>query len=219
MAPAPVASFADRASVPVCLAAAALAFSLLFTGVAFDFWWQMALSVAGLCLLAFLFDPAGMAAVMRMPARRVGQAVVFGVLSAAVLYGVFCLGNAAAGALTHFSRAQVARVYEFKQGAPVGLMVALMALVIGPGEEVFWRGFIQRRLVGRWGAAGYGLSVLAYGLVHAASGNLMLVVAALVCGTFWGLLYWRFRSIWLNIVSHVLWDVAVFVVWPIGAAG
>ncbi len=151
--------------------------------------------------------------------RRVVEAVVFGLLTAALLYGVFYLGNAAAEALAGFARAQVARVYEFRQGAPTGRIVALLVLVIGPGEEVFWRGYVQRRLVGLWGMAGLALSVAAYGLVHAASGNLMLVVAALVCGAFWGLLYLRFRSIWLNIISHVAWDVAVFVLWPIGAGG
>jgi membrane protease YdiL (CAAX protease family) len=217
MAPARTASFADRFGVPVCFVAAALAFSLLFAGVAVDFWWQMAASVAGLCALAYLFDPPGMVEALRLPGRRIAAAVALGVLSAAVLYGVFYAGNAAADALTGFSRAQVARVYEFRRGAPVGLIVALMALVIGPGEEVFWRGFIQRRLVESRGVVGLALSVLAYGLVHVASGNVMLVAAALVCGAFWGLLYWRFRSIWLNVVSHVLWDLAVFVVWPIGA--
>jgi membrane protease YdiL (CAAX protease family) len=175
--------------------------------------------VAALCLLACLFDPAGLAGVLRPPTMGVGQAVALGVVSAAVLYTVFYVGDAAAGALTHFSRAQVARVYDLKHGAAVGRIVALMALVIAPGEEVFWRGFIQRRLVGRWGAAGFGLSVLAYGLVHVASGNAMLVAAALVCGAFWGLLYLRSRSLWPNVVSHVLWDLAVFVLWPIGAGG
>ena len=31
---------------------------------------------------------------------------------------------------------------------------------------------------------------------------------------FWGWLYLRFRSPVLNIVSHTLWDLAVFVVFP-----
>ena len=25
-----------------------------------------------------------------------------------------------------------------------------------------------------------------------------------------------FGSIWLNVVSHVLWEVSVFVLWPVG---
>lgn len=58
------------------------------------------------------------------------------------------------------------------------------------------------------------LSVLAYGLVHLGSGSVTLVGAALVCGLFWGCLYQRFKSIWLNILSHALWDRAVFLVWP-----
>ncbi len=53
-----------------------------------------------------------------------------------------------------------------------------------------------------------------YTAVHLASGNIMLVLAAAVCGVFWGWLYLRYRSPVLNIVSHTLWDLAVFVVFP-----
>jgi membrane protease YdiL (CAAX protease family) len=42
----------------------------------------------------------------------------------------------------------------------------------------------------------------------------MLILAAAVCGVFWGGLYLRFRSPLLNIVSHTLWDLLVFVILP-----
>ena len=42
----------------------------------------------------------------------------------------------------------------------------------------------------------------------------MLLLAALVCGVFWGWLYIRFDSILLNAVSHTAWDVAVFLIFP-----
>jgi len=40
------------------------------------------------------------------------------------------------------------------------------------------------------------------------------VLAAAVCGAFWALTYWKFRSITLNIISHVAWDLAVFLLFP-----
>jgi membrane protease YdiL (CAAX protease family) len=45
--------------------------------------------------------------------------------------------------------------------------------------------------------------------------NLMLIAAAAVCGAFWSLMFMRYKSIWLNIVSHVVWDVMIFLVWPL----
>ena len=44
----------------------------------------------------------------------------------------------------------------------------------------------------------------------------MLVMAALVAGFVWGLLY-RLRPDWLPalIISHAVWDACVFVVFPI----
>jgi hypothetical protein len=42
----------------------------------------------------------------------------------------------------------------------------------------------------------------------------MLVLAAAVCGLFWGVLYLRTGSILLVAVSHTLWDIAVFVLFP-----
>ena len=93
-------------------------------------------------------------------------------------------------------------------------MAFLIAFVIAPGEEIFWRGYVQRTLGRRSMPRGLVLVVLAYGLVHLGSGSVTLVGAALVCGLFWGCLYQRFKSIWLNILSHALWDRAVFLVWP-----
>ena len=72
----------------------------------------------------------------------------------------------------------------------------------------------QPRLATGVPAYGFALTALLYTAVHLSSGNIMLVLAAAVCGVFWGWLYLRFRSPILNIVSHTLWDLAVFVVFP-----
>jgi membrane protease YdiL (CAAX protease family) len=42
----------------------------------------------------------------------------------------------------------------------------------------------------------------------------MLLVAAGVCGLFWGLLYWREQNLIPVIISHSLWDVMIFVLFP-----
>jgi membrane protease YdiL (CAAX protease family) len=43
----------------------------------------------------------------------------------------------------------------------------------------------------------------------------MLFLAALICGLFWGALFKRYRSVWPVLISHALWDVAIFLLFPI----
>ena len=109
----------------------------------------------------------------------------------------------------------IADVYAFKgdaEGIRIGL---LMLLVIGPGEEFFWRGFMQRHFqfrLGKW--QGFLLATLIYTGVHVLTGNLMLIVAALVAGLFWGWMFMRYNSMVMNIVSHTIWDISVFLLFP-----
>jgi membrane protease YdiL (CAAX protease family) len=88
--------------------------------------------------------------------------------------------------------------------------------VTSPGEEFFWRGYVQRRAAERWGGgAGVAVGASLYGAVHLASGNVMLVMAALVAGLFWcGRYRWR-GNLTACIVSHALWTVGVFLLFPI----
>lgn len=183
----------------------------------FDFWWWMAANLVVLLALTAFLDPAGWVGLWEDWRHRLGVKLGAGLLSAGVLYLVFGVGNFLARRLFPFAGSGIADVYAFKVGAS-GLRIALlMALVIGPGEELFWRCFLQRRLQEQWGGwRGFLAATGLYCLVHVSSGNLMLVLAAAVCGVFWGLLYWRWRSAALNVVSHTVWDLAVFLLFPFG---
>ena len=69
------------------------------------------------------------------------------------------------------------------------------------------------RDLGRW--AGFLAATAVYGLVHVFTGNIRLVVAASVAGLVWGFLYLRFGRLWPGIISHVAWDLAVFLFFPL----
>ena len=116
-----------------------------------------------------------------------------------------------------FARGQVDLIYGMKEGESPWLLTALMLLLIGPAEEIFWRGYVQQTLQNRWNPnAGFVVTTLIYAIVHAGSCNFMLVMAALVAGAAWGLLYRLFPDKFFAIIlSHALWDVAVFVWFPI----
>ncbi|MBO8445516.1 MAG: CPBP family intramembrane metalloprotease, partial [Bacteroidetes bacterium] len=150
--------------------------------------------------------------------------VLFGILIAAVLWGIFWTGDKVSSWLFDFARPQVNAIYSIKEGESPWLLSALMLFLIGPAEEIFWRGYVQQTLSSRWEKtagnrgrnAAFAVTALLYALVHAGSCNFMLFMAALVAGIVWGLLYRffpdRFSSI---ILSHALWDAAVFIWFPI----
>ena len=142
---------------------------------------------------------------------KIGKKLALGLLSAGILYGLFFLGNIFSRTLLPFASQGINRIYGFKEGASGLRILLLMLLLIGPGEELFWRGFLQKRWQGRISRYHAWLLVtLLYAAVHAASGNLMLVLAAAVCGLFWGWLYLKYQSVLLVAVSHTVWDILVF---------
>jgi len=203
----------------VLAGAAALLFALLFIfrgAGRLDFWWWMSANVAFLVALSAARDADFVRSVLDDLRGHAGRKILFGALSAVVLYGVFFAGNGVSLRLLPFAGAGISRVYALKQGTSMLRVVLLLALLIGPGEELFWRGFLQRRWQLRFGRVrGFLLAAALYALVHAANGNLMLVLAAAVCGLFWGYLYLRTNSVLLVAVSHTLWDLMVFVLFPL----
>ena len=180
-----------------------------------DFWAWLALNIIIVAGLSFAID-RGYGQRLKEDLRSVPlRKAAIGIASAAFLYAVFALGRVAALRIFPFAASGIWNVYALKTGVPVLRVVLLILFVIGPGEELFWRGFFQER-TGATTSRSYGLALTAllYAAVHLASGNIMLVLAAAVCGLFWGWLYLRFRSPVLNLVSHTLWDLAVFVLFP-----
>lgn len=182
-----------------------------------DFWWGMSLSVAFLVVLGCLTDSSLRLSLMQDWKEGLGKKTGLAVLSALVLYGVFWVGNVAFRAVLPSAGKEIRLVYGFKQSAALLRIGLLIFFVIGPGEEFFWRGFVQRRWQERLGRPlGWVLASLFYGAVHVGSGNFMLVLSALVCGLYWGALYSRFKSTFLVAISHTVWDMLIFVFFPLG---
>jgi hypothetical protein len=87
----------------------------------------------------------------------------------------------------------------------------MLLLVTGPSEEIFWRGFLQRNLMVRYGnLRGWLLATIIYAGVHVWSFNIMLIGAAAVAGAFWGLLYLRWKNLAPVIISHAVWSAFFF---------
>ncbi len=183
----------------------------------FDFWWWMTANLLVLLGLVCLLDPPWRHALVGDLKDGPVRKMVLGVLSAAVLYGVFWVGNLASRYLLAGAAQDISGVYAFKGQATALRIALLMMFIIGPGEELFWRGFLQRRLEEALGRrAGWLVATGIYAAIHVATGNPILVLAAGVCGAFWGWLYLRYRSMFLNAVSHTVWDIVIFILFPLG---
>lgn len=143
--------------------------------------------------------------------------ILLGIALAAFMWGVFWLGEYFSSMIFGFARPQVDMIYGMKEGENPWILTALMLLIIGPAEEIFWRGYIQNTLSRRWNPnVGFIVTTLVYSLVHLPKMNFMLIMSAAVAGFIWGLAYRffpeRFGAI---LLSHALWDCAVFIWFPI----
>lgn len=211
-------TYPAKSTLAVLVLAIALFVPLFLTqGVGvFDFWWWMTTNILVLLAVVQFVDGQWRHALATDLTDHPLRKIVLGILSAIALYGVFWFGNQATRILFEGAAREISAVYAFKQQAPPLRIVLLMVFIIGPGEELFWRGFLQRRFedtMGGWTA--WLAATAVYTAVHLASGNPILVLAAGVCGLFWGWLYWKRRSLLLNVVSHTLWDITVFLLLPL----
>jgi membrane protease YdiL (CAAX protease family) len=180
-----------------------------------DFFWWMSLSMVVILTLALALDRSYRQTLPEDVSHKIIRKIVTGLISAGILYMVFLAGNFFVRHVMAHSGQQISDVYSFKGQASPLRIILLMAFIIGPGEELFWRGFLQGNLMARFGRIqGLIMATMIYSLMHLASGNILLVMAAFVCGLFWGWLYLRYRSMVVNVVSHTVWDIVVFMVIP-----
>ena len=174
-----------------------------------DFWTAMPLSALVLTGLACAFGG-------KPPVKPSLTEIGLGAAIAVLLWMVFWVGDKASQLLFAFARPQVDLIYGMKSGhSPLSISLLLLC-IIGPAEEIFWRGYVQRTFSQRFTPdLGFLLATACYTLVHLPSMNFMLIMAAMVCGLAWGALYrlipQHFTAI---VVSHALWDAAAFVWFP-----
>ena len=202
-------------------AAIVIAFLLWFvmfsqwTAPHLNFWWAMTFSA---CVLIAL----SRSKINNLPSLwrgwgRLLSPLFEAIIIASLLYLLFWIGDKLSQELFTFARPQVDSIYQMKDGTPSWLIALLLLFIIGPAEELFWRGYVQRTLTQRWTAnAGFVVTTLIYTAVHLPSMNFMLIMAAFTCGFCWGLLYRLFPQHFPAIVlSHALWDAAAFVWFPL----
>ncbi len=134
-----------------------------------------------------------------------GKGILRGVLltiplliAVAVLVSLYTLATEGVDGLTNPDESVNPAVQEILDNLTWPLAV-LIAVGAGVGEEIFFRGLLQRYL-GVWGQA------VLFGLAHSTGGYLPQILFALALGVVFGLLLKRGWSLWSLIVAHVLYD-------------
>ena len=207
-------SFAKR-DLAILAAAAAAALALWYVIFAIEkgnFWLKISLSAGFLGALSLILQRRVWAELFAFRWRHLAT----GVASALILYGIFWLGNRILPLILSTASRDILSVYSPRTTLPLWGIGTLLFLVTGPGEELFWRGFLQRRLsIGMRPIPSLLLASLLYSLVHVWTLNVPLMLAAFTAGLFWGLLMLYEKSLIPLLLSHSLWGVLIFVVMPV----
>ncbi|MDE3838324.1 CPBP family intramembrane metalloprotease [Bacillus methanolicus] len=138
----------------------------------------------------------------------------YGIGSGLVLFAVFLAGNGLIDGLHLPFKNDISKLYHRYSPSEIWHYIVLI-LVIIPGEEIFWRGFVQKRIskhVNR--TLSIVIAALLYASVNIYSEFMILPFAAFISGIFWGCLYAWKKSIPLVIVSHLVFDLFLFVFMP-----
>jgi membrane protease YdiL (CAAX protease family) len=173
--------------------------------------------------VAPVFGLAGVLSIVAGPAAwspRVapGLALAVGWGSGVMLYAGTRVFVRFVSRWTAFAR-HIADVYDQRGGLSVAAAVAIAALVVAPGEELFWRGVFQPEAVAVTSRLGGAL--LAWGgyvVANAASGRLPIIAGAVVGGAAWGALAWWTGGVLGSIACHVVWTGLMIGLPPKGAA-
>ena len=177
-----------------------------------SFWIKISFSAATLAILSLLLQP-DLKGQIRIDAR----AVALGLVSAAILYFIFWTGKMVSAVILPFSEGQIGGIYHKGTGTSAWVIALLLLCVTGPSEELYWRGYLQKNLMLRFGQwQGWLLATAIYAAVHIWSLNFMLIGAAAVAGAFWGAMYCRLKTLTPVIISHSVWSAVIFAVFPMG---
>ena len=174
------------------------------------FWIKISVSAATLAIISFWLQSG-----IKEHLKFNGRAIIVGLLSAAALYFIFWTGKFVSAFILPFSDQQIGGIYEKGTGTSLWVIAMLLFFITGPAEELYWRGYLQKNLMvrfGRW--QGWLIATVVYAAVHIWSFNFMLIGAAFVAGAFWGAMYLYYRNLAPVIISHSAWSMVIFAVFP-----
>lgn len=187
----------------------ALSFSLWYvvfiTNILWSFWYRVTL--ASIILMTYAY----MQKKDHLNLEFNAADILKGAISGLALYLLFYLGF---NLFRPLVEGGATNVYVFRSELPL-IVPASLLLITSFCEEYFWRYYIQREIVIKQGKYGIIITSLLYAAIHIPTLNLPLVMAALIAGLFWGIIYSKTGSLWLVVFSHIIWTELIFVFMPL----
>lgn len=174
-------------------------------------WVWMTPTLAGLGVAALIAGPPPFS-----PDVEPAVAAAIGLGAGLALYVATRIFFLVAGRWDLLWRHSVA-MYARQGGLSIGVALALSVGLSVPGEELFWREFVQLELVSALdGAAGLAavLAWVAFVLANVCSRNLAIAAGAVVGGAVWCGLCWWTGGVAASLACHAAWT-ALMLVFPV----
>lgn len=176
------------------------------------FWLAISISTSILTIFTLIVEKKNLNAMFEFKWKYVW----FGIIHAILLYGLSRLGVYIFATFFDWTIPQIIAIYQTRSQASPILISILLLFLIAPAEEIFWRGFIHKRLIDKLGVKiATIIAIFLYTFVHIWAFNFMLLLAAFVLGLHWTLIYAKYRSVIPGLISHAIWDLLIFVVLPV----
>ena len=166
-------------------------------------------------LMVGVFAVLGIVAAIVLPPVGSGEqalvpALATGIGSGIALWAATIAFVAFAVRWEPFRRA-VAERYARAAEVSLPAAVAISLVIVVPGEELFWRNLVQRRLGVSGELVGAVAAWAGYVAANVASGSLPFVAGAIVGGAVWGALAWWTGGMAAGLASHGVWTALMLV--------
>jgi membrane protease YdiL (CAAX protease family) len=145
-------------------------------------------------------------------AREVCHGIAYGALMAGLTQLAYPIAKAVLPGLSDWVEPLYGNLRQ-----PPGPYWALPILVlVVVAEECIWRGLLIDMLQRRYADSQVVLlSTALYAVPHLCSGSWLLVGVVLVCGVIWSRLRVMTGSLVVPLLTHLIWDLGVFVLFPL----
>jgi membrane protease YdiL (CAAX protease family) len=188
-------------TIAIGVVIAAAAWGAMFAAGRRHFWKRAALAGAAIGGYAVAVEPHVIGHLLTRPRWELD--LVAGAASGVALFVIFWIGEQVLVVVLPTLAAEVGDLYSVR-GETKALYIPLILVIAGLGEELFFRGLIQER-------AGVAVALVVYAGVHLWERKVILVVAALIGGIYWGALLSLTGGLVAPIVSHLVWAMLIIV--------
>ncbi len=146
--------------------------------------------------------------------------LIVGVISAGGLYGLFLIGNYGIKALhpLGISSSSETSIYSLIASHSLFLQIAILVLD-ALGYESYFRGSLQNYFLARKGRSlaigAVFASAFVDALIHLVTFNPLWVITTFIVDSVWGVTYYYAQDLSASVASHLVWDVMIFILFPI----